>query len=270
MRIGQVKLGAGQPVVLLAGPCVLESYELNLHVAQTLKKLCDQHGLGFIFKSSFEKANRSSVNSFTGLPFDEAMATLKAIKETVGVPIVTDIHEVEHIEAVAEVVDVLQIPALLCRQTKLIQAAVATGRPVNIKKGQFMAPSEMVRVGKAQSVNPEAPIMVCERGTFFGYHNLVSDMVFVTLRDTGCPVIFDAGHSVQLPGAGKGVSSGQPEFIAPLVRAAVAVGIDGLFIETHPDPAAALSDGGNSLPLAQMDGLLQQVVALDRLVKSDL
>ena len=202
MDIGNIKIGLDQPMVLMAGPCVLESYELNFSVAQTLKQIAEAHGVNFIFKSSFEKANRSAVSSFTGLPFAEALATLERIKTELAVPIVTDVHEVSHVEQVAQVADVLQIPALLCRQTKLVQAAVATGRAVNIKKGQFMAPSEMMGVvGKAKAVDPNARIMLCERGTFFGYHNLVSDMrSLVVMRESGCPVIYDVGHSVQLPG----------------------------------------------------------------------
>lgn len=269
MDIAGLTIGNNHPLVLIAGPCVLESYALNVQVARDIKDICAKYGLGFIFKSSFAKANRSSAGSFSGLEFNEALATLAKIKSEVGVPIITDIHECDHIEAVAEVVDVLQIPALLCRQTKLVQAAAATGRALNIKKGQFMAPTEMVQVvAKARAVAPDARVMVCERGTFFGYHNLVSDMrSLVVMRQTNCPVIFDVGHSVQLPGAGQGVSSGQPWFIPSLARAAVSVGIAGLFVETHPDPAHAKSDGANSLPLAELENLIKQIVKLDQVVK---
>ena len=267
-------VGLDQPLFLIAGPCVVESEELQLKTAERLKAITDRLGLHFIFKSSFDKANRSSDKSYRGPGMDEGLRVLEKVRSEVGVPVLTDVHDILQIAAVAEVVDVLQTPAFLARQTDFIHAVAASGKPVNIKKAQFMAPSDMKNVvekarGAAQAagVNEET-IMVCERGTSFGYNNLVSDMrSLAIMRETGCPVVFDATHSVQLPG-GQGTSSGgQREFVPVLARAAVATGISGLFMETHPDPANARSDGPNAWPLDRMESLLSTLVELDRVVK---
>jgi 2-dehydro-3-deoxyphosphooctonate aldolase (KDO 8-P synthase) len=267
-------VGLDQPLFLIAGPCVVESEELQLRTAERLKEITDRVGVHFIFKSSFDKANRSSDRSYRGPGLEEGLRVLEKVRATVGVPVLTDVHDIPQIAAVAEVVDVLQTPAFLARQTDFIHAVAASGKPVNIKKAQFMAPHDMKNVvdkarGAAQAagVNEET-IMVCERGASFGYNNLVSDMRSLTImRETGCPVIFDATHSVQLPG-GQGTSSGgQREFVPVLARAAVATGIAGLFMETHPDPANARSDGPNAWPLERMEGLLETLVEIDRLVK---
>jgi len=267
-------VGLDQPLFLIAGPCVVESEELQLKTAERLKAITDRLGLHFIFKSSFDKANRSSDKSYRGPGIDEGLRVLEKVRSEVGVPVLTDVHDILQIAAVAEVVDVLQTPAFLARQTDFIHAVAASGKPVNIKKAQFMAPSDMKNVvekarGAAQAagVNEET-IMVCERGTSFGYNNLVSDMrSLAIMRETGCPVVFDATHSVQLPG-GQGTSSGgQREFVPVLARAAVATGISGLFMETHPDPANARSDGPNAWPLDRMESLLSTLVELDRVVK---
>ena len=268
------EVGLDQPLFLIAGPCVVESEELQLRTAETLKRITDQLGILFIFKSSFDKANRSSDKSFRGLGMDEGLRILAKVRDEVGVPILTDVHDIPQIAPVAEVVDVLQTPAFLARQTDFIHAVAACGKPVNIKKAQFMAPHDMVNVvdkarsaAQAAGVN-EDTIMVCERGASFGYNNLVSDMRSIAImRETGCPVVFDATHSVQLPG-GQGTSSGgQREFVPVLARAAVATGVAGLFMETHPDPANAKSDGPNAWPLDRMESLLTTLVELDRLVK---
>lgn len=267
-------IGLDQPLFLIAGPCVIESEELQLRTAETLKGLADRLGVHFIFKSSFDKANRSSDKSFRGPGIDEGLRILEKVKTAVGVPVLTDVHDIPQIKPAAEVVDVLQTPAFLARQTDFIHAVAASGKPVNIKKAQFMAPQDMKNVvekarsaAKGAGVN-EDTIMVCERGASFGYNNLVSDMrSLAILRETGCPVVFDATHSVQLPG-GQGTSSGgQREFIPVLARAAVASGVAGLFMETHPDPANARSDGPNAWPLDRMESLLSTLVELDRLVK---
>jgi len=267
-------VGLDQPLFLIAGPCVVESEELQLKTAERLKAITDRLGVHFIFKSSFDKANRSSDKSYRGPGMDEGLRVLEKVRSEVGVPVLTDVHDILQIAAVAEVVDVLQTPAFLARQTDFIHAVAASGKPVNIKKAQFMAPSDMKNVvekarGAAQAagVNEET-IMVCERGTSFGYNNLVSDMrSLAIMRETGCPVVFDATHSVQLPG-GQGTSSGgQREFVPVLARAAVATGISGLFMETHPDPANARSDGPNAWPLDRMESLLSTLVELDRVVK---
>jgi 2-dehydro-3-deoxyphosphooctonate aldolase (KDO 8-P synthase) len=267
-------VGLDQPFFLIAGPCVVESEELQLRTAERLKAITERLGVHFIFKSSFDKANRSSDKSFRGPGMDEGLRILEKVRDALGVPVLTDVHDIPQIKPVAEVVDVLQTPAFLARQTDFIHAVAASGRPVNIKKAQFMAPHDMKNVvdkarGAAQAagVNEET-IMVCERGVSFGYNNLVSDMrSLAIMRETGCPVVFDATHSVQLPG-GQGTSSGgQREFVPVLARAAVATGIAGLFMETHPDPANAMSDGPNAWPLDRMDSLLTTLVELDRLVK---
>jgi 2-dehydro-3-deoxyphosphooctonate aldolase (KDO 8-P synthase) len=271
MKLCGFDAGLDRPLFLIAGPCVVESLELALETAGTLKEICASLGVPFIFKSSYDKANRSSSKSFRGLGMQKGLEILAAVKKQIGVPVLTDVHDIPEIPEVAAVVDVLQTPAFLCRQTDFIQAVAASGRPVNIKKGQFLAPGDMKNVvDKAREAARGADtIMVCERGASFGYNNLVSDMrSLAIMRETGCPVVFDATHSVQLPG-GQGTSSGgQREFVPVLARAAVAVGIAGLFMETHPDPARALSDGPNAVPLKHMRALLEQLLALDRVVKS--
>ncbi len=268
------EVGLDQPLFLIAGPCVVESEGLQLGTAETLKRITDKLGILLIFKSSFDKANRSSDQSFRGPGMDEGLRILEKVRDQVGVPILTDVHDIPQVAPVAEVVDVLQTPAFLARQTDFIHAVAASGKPVNIKKAQFMAPHDMVNVvdkarhaAQAAGVNEET-IMVCERGASFGYNNLVSDMrSLAIMRETGCPVVFDATHSVQLPG-GQGTSSGgQREFVPVLARAAVATGVSGLFMETHPDPANAKSDGPNAWPLDRMESLLTTLVELDTLVK---
>jgi len=264
-------IGLDQPLFLIAGPCVIESEQLQLSTAERLKGIADRLGILFIFKSSFDKANRSSGASFRGPGLDEGLRILEKVRVEIGVPVLTDVHDIPQIKPVAEVVDVLQTPAFLARQTDFIHAVAASGKPVNIKKAQFMAPGDMKNVvDKARAASPDAAIMVCERGASFGYNNLVSDMrSLAIMRDTGCPVVFDATHSVQLPG-GQGTSSGgQREHVPVLARAAVAAGISGLFMETHPDPANAKSDGPNAWPLDRMERLLTTLVDLDRTVKAD-
>ena len=267
-------VGLDQPLFLIAGPCVVESEDLQLRTAEKLKAITDKLGVHFIFKSSFDKANRSSDKSFRGPGLDEGLRVLDNVRAALGVPILTDVHDIPQITPVAQVVDVLQTPAFLARQTDFIHAVAASGKPVNIKKAQFMAPHDMKNVvdkarnaAQAAGIN-EDTIMVCERGASFGYNNLVSDMrSLAIMRETGCPVVFDATHSVQLPG-GQGTSSGgQREFVPVLARAAVATGVSGLFMETHPDPANAKSDGPNAWPLDRMETLLTTLVKLDRLVK---
>ena len=274
MRLFDREIGLDQPLFLIAGPCVVESEELQLRVADRLKAITDKLGVFFIFKSSYDKANRSSDLSFRGLGMDEGLRILTKVREQVGVPVLTDVHDVSQIAAAADAVDVLQTPAFLARQTDFIHAVAATGKPVNIKKAQFMAPHDMTNVvAKARNAAKAAgvaadTIMVCERGASFGYNNLVSDMrSLAIMRETGCPVVFDATHSVQLPG-GQGTSSGgQREFVPVLARAAVAAGIAGLFMETHPDPSNAKSDGPNAWPLDRMETLLVTLIELDRVVK---
>jgi 2-dehydro-3-deoxyphosphooctonate aldolase (KDO 8-P synthase) len=268
------EVGLDHPLFLIAGPCVVESEDLQLRTAERLKDITGRLGVHFIFKSSFDKANRSSDKSYRGPGMEEGLRILEKVKAALDVPVLTDVHDIPQIAAVAEVVDVLQTPAFLARQTDFIHAVAASGKPVNIKKGQFMAPHDMTNVvdkarnaAQAAGVNEET-IMVCERGASFGYNNLVSDMrSLAIMRETGCPVVFDATHSVQLPG-GQGTSSGgQREFVPVLARAAVAVGISGLFMETHPDPANAKSDGPNAWPLDRMETLLSTLVNLDRVIK---
>jgi 2-dehydro-3-deoxyphosphooctonate aldolase (KDO 8-P synthase) len=269
------EVGLDQPIFLISGPCVVENEELQLRTAETLKRIADKLGILFIFKSSFDKANRSSDKSFRGLGMDEGLRILAKVRDEIGVPILTDIHDIPQIAPVAEVVDVLQTPAFLARQTDFIHAVAASGKPVNIKKAQFMAPHDMVNVvdkarsaAQAAGVNAET-IMVCERGATFGYNNLVSDMrSLAIMRETGCPVVFDATHSVQLPGGQGASSGGQREFVPVLARAAVASGVAGLFMETHPDPSNAKSDGPNAWPLDRMESLLTTLVDLDRVVKA--
>jgi len=262
--------GLDHPLFLIAGPCVIESRDMAFDTAGKLQEICRTLGVSFIYKSSYDKANRSSGKSFRGLGMEQGLDILADVKKTLGVPVLTDVHAEHEVAAVASVVDVLQTPAFLCRQTDFIQACAASGKPVNIKKGQFMAPGDMKQVVlKAKEANGGVDsIMVCERGASFGYNNLVSDMrSLAIMRETGCPVVFDATHSVQLPGGQGDRSGGQREFVPVLARAAVAVGVAGLFMETHPDPAKALSDGPNAWPLAQMSALLEQLMELDALVK---
>jgi 2-dehydro-3-deoxyphosphooctonate aldolase (KDO 8-P synthase) len=262
-------VGLDRPLFLIAGPCVVESKQLQIEVAGRLREMTAALGIPFVFKSSYDKANRSSHASFRGPGMDEGLRILAEVRRQVGVPVLTDVHEEGEIAAVASVVDVLQTPAFLCRQTDFIQAVARAGRPVNVKKGQFLAPDDMKQVvAKAKAASGADNLMVCERGASFGYHNLVSDMrSLAIMRDTGCPVVFDATHSVQLPG-GQGTSSGgQREFVPVLARAAVAAGVAGLFMETHPDPAKALSDGPNAWPLPRMRQLLETLVELDAAVK---
>ena len=270
MKLCGFEVGLDKPLFLIAGPCVVESRELQVETAGRLKEMCARLGVPFIFKSSYDKANRSSGKSFRGLGMDQGLAILAEVKRQVGVPVLTDVHDKDEVKPVAAVVDVLQTPAFLCRQTDFIQAAASAGKPVNIKKGQFLSPQEMKNVvDKAREASGRDNILVCERGFSFGYGNLVSDMrSLAIMRGTGCPVVFDATHSVQLPG-GQGTSSGgQREFVPVLARAAVATGIAGLFMETHPNPEKALSDGPNAWPLHLMQPLLETLAELDRLVKT--
>src|SRR5881397_561240 len=261
--------GLNRPLFLIAGPCVVESEQLQIDVAGRLKETCASLRVPFIFKSSYDKANRSSGKSFRGLGMEEGLKILGEVKRQVGVPVLTDVHAEDEVKPAAAVVDVLQTPAFLCRQTDFIHAAASAGRPVNIKKGQFLSPQEMKNVvDKAREASGKDNILVCERGFSFGYGNLVSDMrSLAIMRDTGCPVVFDATHSVQLPGGQGTASGGQREFIPVLARAAVASGVAGLFMETHPNPEKALSDGPNAWPLGLMRELLETLVAMDRLVK---
>lgn len=275
MNLAGYEVGLDKPFFLIAGPCVIESRAMIMDVAAELKAVTEDLQIPFIFKASFDKANRSSSASFRGLGMSEGLQILADVRESFGVPVITDVHDQSQIAMVAEAVDVLQTPAFLCRQTDFIRACAATLKPVNIKKGQFLAPLDMLQVvNKAKEAAIEAGgdgsnILVCERGASFGYNNLVSDMRSLALmRQTDCPVVFDATHSVQLPG-GQGTSSGgQREFVPVLARAAVAVGVSGLFMETHPDPANALSDGPNAVPLDKMKALLQTLKVLDETVKS--
>jgi 2-dehydro-3-deoxyphosphooctonate aldolase (KDO 8-P synthase) len=269
MKLCGFEAGLDSPLFLIAGPCVVESLELQIETAGRLKEISSRLGMPFIFKSSYDKANRTSGASFRGLGMDKGLKILAEVKRQLGVPLLTDVHEKEEVAPVAAVVDVLQTPAFLCRQTDFIRAAASAGKPVNIKKGQFLSPGEMKNVvDKAREASGQENILVCERGFSFGYGNLVSDMrSLAIMRETGCPVVFDATHSVQLPG-GQGTSSGgQREFIPVLARAAVASGISGLFMETHPDPDKALSDGPNAWPLQHMQRLLETLVEIDRTVK---
>ena len=269
MKLCGFEAGLDRPLFLIAGPCVIESRAMAMDTAGELKKICAELNVPFIYKSSYDKANRSSIKSFRGLGMDKGLEILADVRKTLGVPVLTDVHAIEEIAQVAATVDVLQTPAFLCRQTDFICAAAAAGKPVNIKKGQFLAPGDMVNVvDKARAASGMDNIMVCERGVTFGYNNLVSDMrSLMIMRNTGCPVVFDATHSVQLPG-GQGTSSGgQREFVPVLARAAVASGISGLFMETHPQPEKALSDGPNAWPLQHMKALLATLAAIDALVK---
>jgi 2-dehydro-3-deoxyphosphooctonate aldolase (KDO 8-P synthase) len=274
VRIAGVEVGLDRPLFLIAGPCAIESRTLALETAGRLKEITAALGVPFVYKSSFDKANRSSGGSFRGPGIDEGLRILDDVRREVGVPVLTDVHEASQAAEVAAVVDLLQTPAFLCRQTDFIRAVASTGRPVNIKKGQFLAPQDMAHVvakareAAVQAGHGEDTILVCERGASFGYNNLVSDMRgLAIMRRTGCPVVFDATHSVQLPGGLGGASGGQREFVPVLARAAVAAGVSGLFMETHPDPDRALSDGPNAWPLHRMAELLTVLVELDAVVK---
>jgi len=269
MKLCGFEAGLDRPFFLIAGPCVIESEALALDTAGQLKEITQSLGIPFIYKSSYDKANRSSSKSYRGLGMEQGLAILAKVRKQIGVPVLTDVHEADDIDAVAAAVDVLQTPAFLCRQTDFIRAVVAAGKPVNIKKGQFLSPHDMKNVvDKAVEAGGKDRIMVCERGVSFGYNNLVSDMrSLAIMRETGCPVVFDATHSVQLPGGQGTVSGGQREFVPVLARAAVAVGVAGVFMETHPNPEKALSDGPNAWPLGRMRDLLQTLKELDSCVK---
>ena len=270
MELCGFKVGLDQPLFLIAGPCVIESEQLQLDVAGQLKEITSSLGINFIFKSSFDKANRTSGSAFRGPGLEAGLKVLAEVKRQLGVPVITDVHEYTPMDEVASVVDVLQTPAFLCRQTDFIQKVALAGRPVNIKKGQFLSPWEMKHVTDKALATGNTQIMACERGASFGYNNLVSDMRSLSvMRDTGCPVVFDATHSVQLPGGAGGKSGGQREFVPVLSRAAVAVGISGIFMETHPDPDKALSDGPNAWPLPKMKALLETLLELDRITKKN-
>lgn len=270
MRLCSYEVGEQQPLFLIAGPCVIESEQLVLETAAALKETTARLAMPFVFKASFDKANRTSHDSYRGPGIEAGLRALERVREEVGVPVLTDVHEDTPLDEVAAVVDVLQTPAFLCRQTNFIQNVARQGKPVNIKKGQFLAPWDMTHVADKARATGNEQIMVCERGTSFGYNYLVSDMRgLVSMRETGCPVVFDATHSVQLPGGQGGASGGQREFVPALARAAVAVGIAGVFMETHPDPERALSDGPNSWPLAQMPALLETLKAIDAVAKKD-
>jgi 2-dehydro-3-deoxyphosphooctonate aldolase (KDO 8-P synthase) len=270
MKVGDIEVGLERPLFVIAGPCVIESRELVLRTAERLRDISRRVGVGLVFKASFDKANRSSGESFRGLGMNEGLEILAEVRRELGVPVLTDVHEAEQAAPVAAVVDVLQTPAFLCRQTDFIRTVAGAGKPVNIKKGQFLAPGEMRNVViKAKQASGADNILVCERGYAFGYNNLVSDMrSLAIMRETGCPVVFDATHSVQLPGGQGSASGGQREFVPVLARAAVAAGVAGVFMETHPDPARALSDGPNAWPLDLMEPLLKILKSLDDLVKS--
>ena len=269
MKLCNFDVGLDRPLFLIAGPCVIESQQMAMDTAGKLKEICNELKINFIYKSSYDKANRSSGKSFRGFGLDAGLKILSEVKAQIGVPVLTDVHSIEEIAPVAAVVDVLQTPAFLCRQTDFIHAVARSGRPVNIKKGQFLSPWDMKNVvDKAREASGSDNIMVCERGASFGYNNLVSDMrSLAVMRNTGCPVVFDATHSVQLPGGQGTVSGGQREFVPVLARAAVAAGVSGLFMETHPNPSQALSDGPNAFPLGYLKDLLQTLKVLDETVK---
>jgi 2-dehydro-3-deoxyphosphooctonate aldolase (KDO 8-P synthase) len=269
MKLCNFEAGLDQPLFLIAGPCVIESQQMAMDTAGKLKEICNELQINFIYKSSYDKANRSSGKSFRGFGLDAGLKILGEVKAQLGVPVLTDVHSIDEIAPVAAVVDVLQTPAFLCRQTDFIHAVAKCGRPVNIKKGQFLSPWDMQNVvEKAREASGADNIMVCERGASFGYNNLVSDMrSLAVMRNTGCPVVFDATHSVQLPGGQGTVSGGQREFVPVLARAAVAAGVSGLFMETHPNPSKALSDGPNAFPLGHLKALLETLKVLDQTVK---
>lgn len=270
VQIGDVRIGSGNPLVLIAGPCVIETEEITLRTAERVKRLAQSHNLSVIFKSSYLKANRLSVNSYSGPGREKGLEILSKVKREFELPVLTDVHSVGEVSAAAEVVDVLQIPAFLCRQTDLVKAAAETGLPLNLKKGQFMAPEDMKFIAeKAESVGNNN-ILLTERGTTFGYHNLVVDMrSLLIMRSLGYPVVFDATHSLQLPGGGEAGSGGQPQFVIPMSRAAVACGVDALFVETHPDVERALCDKESMLPLDQLEQLIIDVKKIENSVRSD-
>ena len=269
MKLCGFEVGLDQPLFLMAGPCVIESEQLALDTAGELQQICRQLDIPFIYKSSFDKANRSSSQSYRGPGMEKGLAILQKVRDSLKLPVVTDVHEDTPLEEVASVVDVLQTPAFLCRQTNFIQSVAAQNKPVNIKKGQFLSPWDMQQVVNKALETGNRQIMVCERGASFGYNNLVSDMrSLAVMRQTGCPVVFDATHSVQLPGGQGSASGGQREFVPVLARAAVAAGVSGLFMETHPNPEQALSDGPNAWPLEKMQSLLQVLIELDRVAKA--
>jgi 2-dehydro-3-deoxyphosphooctonate aldolase (KDO 8-P synthase) len=269
MKLCHFEAGLDRSLFLIAGPCVVESRQLQMDTAGELKAICQALEIPFIFKSSYDKANRSSGKSFRGLGMEQGLEVLAEVRRTIGVPVLTDVHTEQEIAPVAAVVDVLQTPAFLCRQTDFIRAAASAGKPVNIKKGQFLSPWDMKNVvDKAREASARDNILVCERGASFGYNNLVSDMrALAVMRETGCPVVFDATHSVQLPGGQGTASGGQREFVPVLARAAVASGVAGVFMETHPNPEKALSDGPNAWPLKHMRALLETLKEIDALVK---
>jgi 2-dehydro-3-deoxyphosphooctonate aldolase (KDO 8-P synthase) len=268
ISLGKIKIGDGNPLILIAGPCVVEGREITLRTAARIQKITHKHHIPFIFKASYKKANRTSGDSFTGIDMDAALAILYEVKKEIGVPILTDIHSELEAGPAAQVADVLQVPAFLSRQTEILQAAGRSGRIVNIKKGQFLAPQDMQHQAGKITATGNPNVMLTERGTTFGYHNLVVDMrSLVIMRSFGFPVILDVTHSVQLPSAGSAVSTGQPEFIFPIARAGVAVGVDGIFVETHPDPRRALSDAASQLKLDLLEDLIRQIMMIDSVVK---
>ncbi|MFQ5994190.1 MAG: 3-deoxy-8-phosphooctulonate synthase [Acidiferrobacterales bacterium] len=271
MKLCGFEVGLDRPMFLIAGPCVVESKELAMETAGILKEMTASLDIPFIYKSSYDKANRSSEDSFRGLGSERGLAILADVRREIGVPVLTDVHDIPEIDAVAAVADVLQTPAFLCRQTDFIHAVASSGKPVNIKKGQFLSPWEMKNVvAKAETAGARGRVLVCERGVSFGYNNLVSDMrSLVIMRETGCPVVFDATHSVQLPGGQGTASGGQREFVPALARAAIAVGVAGVFMETHPDPDHALSDGPNAWPLGKMRSLLETLKMMDEAAKAN-
>ncbi|OGC94912.1 MAG: 3-deoxy-8-phosphooctulonate synthase [candidate division Zixibacteria bacterium RBG_16_48_11] len=270
VKVGKIKIGGENPLVLIAGPCVIESEKLVLETAEKIVRIAAKYKIPYIFKSSYLKANRLSIDSFTGPGIKKGLKILEKVKKEFEAPVLTDVHSAEEARIAGEVADVVQVPAFLCRQTDIVLAAGKTGRAVNLKKGQFMAPEDMGAIVKKVESTGNHNILLTERGTTFGYHNLVVDMrSLVIMREIGYPVVFDATHSLQLPGAGGGFSSGQPQFIIPIARAAVACGCDALFVETHPDVKNALSDAKSMLPLEQLDTLLSQVTQIDRLVKEE-
>ncbi len=271
VKVGKIKIGGGNRLALIAGPCVIESEKLVMRTAEAIKKRTERCRISFIFKSSYLKANRLSIDSFTGPGIKRGLRILEKVRKEFEVPVLTDVHSVEESKIAGEIVDVVQVPAFLCRQTDIVLAAGRTGKVVNLKKGQFMAPEDMAAIVKKVESTGNKNILLTERGTTFGYHNLVVDMrSLLIMREFGYPVVFDATHSLQLPGGGGKVSSGQPEFIIPLARAAVACGCDALFVETHPDVKNALSDARSMLPLDQLDMLLRQVTEIDQLMKENL
>ena len=268
VRAGTVEIGGGAPLALIAGPCVIESRDAALRHADRLAALAARAGLALVYKSSFDKANRTALGSFRGVGLHDGLAILAEVRRTTGLPVLTDVHDETQIAAVAEVADVLQTPAFLCRQTDFIVAVASAGKPVNLKKGQFLSPREMQQVVEKARSTGNQDLLVCERGFTFGYNNLVTDFrALPVLAETGCPVVFDATHSVQLPGGQGTASGGERRFVAPLARAAVAVGVDAIFMEVHEDPSRALSDGATSVPLAELPALLAELVAIDHAVR---